>query len=544
MDLFPFDISFDFSWVENLGSQPFYAIIWHFFLNGGWILFLIVFLWAGWHNFIYWKQSKFGAKQTYIYLAIDIPRNNIQTPSAVENIFIALAGAHMPLDWHEATFKGEYQLSMSCEIVSIDGFIQFIIRTPVQWRNLVESAVYAQYSEAEITEVTDYTADITTTFPSEEFNLWGADLVFTNKDYYPIRTYKEFEQSLDQEFKDPLAAVLEVMGKIGKGEQIWVQMILSPANIGWQKSGIKAVNKLLGIPEKHKQTLMDKIADAPMNALVKVGDEIFQREADSKKEERTGPDMLNLDPMTKRQVDGILRKVEQICFNVKLRFGYYGKREVFKKGLGVAGMMGSYKQFGSTALNGFKPGGNKTQAKLWMKKKRMSYWQNKFLADYKSRNGDTCDGKQLMCVEELATLFHFPNIDIKAPMVKMIDAKKSQGPIGLPTADDAPGQLPELDETPSEDVAEAPGLDYDNDYFEKRFAVDKTGEADKKRKEQIMEKIEDDKGEKSIDRLSKDKDVKKKSKPVVYKEDKVVTPHVEDDSAEENESGPGNLPFV
>ena len=113
-DFIGLELNLDWSWVYNLGEQPIYAIAWHFILNGGWVLFLVAFIWGGWRNFVYYKNQKFCGKQTYIMLALDVPKNNIQTPRAVENIFTALAGAHMPLEWIEKNIKGELQLGFSC----------------------------------------------------------------------------------------------------------------------------------------------------------------------------------------------------------------------------------------------------------------------------------------------------------------------------------------------------------------------------------------------------------------------------------------------
>lgn len=498
-------------------------------------MFLAALWYGAWINFVYTRQCKYAAKQSYVMLAIDIPKNNLQTPRAVENIFCAIGGMQTPLDWHEKYLKGEFQLGMSLEIVSIDGFIQYLIRTPTQYRNLVEAAIYSQYPEAEVTEVSDYAAEVTTKFPSDEYNLWGADLVLTNKEYFPIRTYIEFQEELDKEFKDPMAAMLEVMSKIGPGEQIWFQIMIAPADIGWEKQGIKAVNKLLGIEAKSKETVLDKITDMPLNAISMAGEilagaELTASKADEKKQEKFN--MMFLDPIKKREVEALLRKIDKNCFKTKVRFIYYGKREVFKKGLGVSGMFGAIKQFGSTALNGFKPGKNKTQAKLAFIGVRMARKQNDILKNYKKRNPDSCSGGYLLSVEELATLYHFPYIEIRTPLVKRIAAKKGQAPIGLPVEGK---KFIEEEAAPLKTAGEreVPVIDYDSDYFEKRFAKDKSGEADRKRKEMIMSQI------------GKKKPEQKKPKEVVveFNLDGKIEKN-EKSEKKKNGSAPGNLPFI
>ncbi|MBT6574258.1 hypothetical protein HOM83_04430 [Candidatus Falkowbacteria bacterium] len=572
MNMLPFEITLDWSWVYNLGSQPFHVILWHFFVNGGWVLFLVVGLWGAWHNFVYWRQSIYSAKQSYIFLAIDIPKENLQTPKAVENIFTALAGSQQPLDWHELTFKGNFQLSYSFEIVSIDGFIQYLIRTPVQFRNLVEAAVYGQYPEAEITEVEDYTADINVNFPSDEYNIWGADLVFTNKEYHPIKTYISFKEELDSEFKDPMAAVLEVMSAIGPGEQIWLQLIAAPASIGWEKEGFKEVDKLMGVKAKSKPSILGKILDAPIAFLNLFGEQIIGQPVLGMGEavEEKAADSRFLDmlpPVEKMRVDGIVNKVDKVCFKGKYRLVYFGKRDVFKKGLGVSGMMGAIKQYGSTALNGFKPGKNKTQAKLAFKNSRLHIKQNAILENFKSRNGDTCDGKQLMSVEELATLFHFPHIEVRAPLVKRTESRRSRAPIGLPISED----VPVLEDSEAEDLEtpkvgdKVPVVDYDNDYFEQRFAKDKTGKTDKARKAKIIKELKEkgalpdaetvsdeseikshDDSAKDTDEINKADDDNSSFDEESIRKDRPQKEDVEKIDSEKDPSAdlPGGLPFV
>jgi len=495
MEIFGININWDWSWIYVLGQQPLHVIAWHFFINGGWILFAAAFVYGGWRNYIYYQQVKFSNKQNYVFLAIDIPKNNLQTPKAVENIFAALAGADMPLGWWEKNMRGNYQLGFSFEIVSIDGFIQFLVRTPVQFRDLVEASIYSQYPEAEITEVEDYLKDLNVKFPSDEYNLWGADLVLVGPDYLPIKTYPEFIEESDKEFKDPMAAILEIMSKIGQGEQIWLQLLVSPADIGWQKKGLKVVNKTLDLPEDVKRGTLDKIADAPLKLITTVSDEILRGLGEAPataKDDSKEFNMMRLDPMKKREVDAILRKVDKICFDCKFKFAYFGKREVFRKGLGVSGTMGAIKQFSSTGLNSFKPGPNKTMALFDYKSIRLARRQNKFFDNFKGRNAWACKGPYLLNTEELATIFHFPYIEVKTPLIKKVEARKGRAPIGLPVEEEGmPSEMESLDiESEDQEKEELiPVVDYDTDYFEDRFAVDKTRESDKKRKEEVLKKI-------------------------------------------------------
>ncbi|MFH0814706.1 MAG: hypothetical protein V1902_01250 [Candidatus Falkowbacteria bacterium] len=487
----PWTINLNFSWLD-LANKPFLELIWYFIANGGWILLLMVCLWGSWRYWIFWRQGLFAAKQSYVFLAIDIPKNNEQSPKAVENMFATIAGSHTPPDWWEKYMKGEFQVGFSFELISIDGHIQYVIRTPVPFRQLVEASIYSQYPEAEITEVEDYTLAMDIKFPHDEYNLWGSDLDLYAPDYLPIRTYPEFEHQLSQEIKDPLAAVLEVLASFGPGEQLWLQIFAAPADVGWEAKGLKRINQLLGKEEESKKNLLDKITDVPLDILTMAGDQLMGAAAPEKPKEKRP--VYFLPPIEKAEVDMIQQKISKVGYNCKLRMIYVGKKEVFKKGLGVSGTFGSLKQFAILGGNGFKPGENKTKA-LFFKSIRLPQMQNRIMEVYRQRNPDTGKGFYTLNIEELASLYHFPYMTVKAATLKKIDSKKVSAPFGLPIEEGIASRSKETSlELPIDEVPIAEKMlivDYDDDYFENRFAKDKTGKTDKERKAKIIESMKE-----------------------------------------------------
>jgi len=54
---------------------------------------------------------------------------------------------------------------------------------------------------------------------------------------YPIRTFEDFEDKAAEEmtFKDPISAILEVMGSLKQGEQLWFQIPRHSTDESWQK---------------------------------------------------------------------------------------------------------------------------------------------------------------------------------------------------------------------------------------------------------------------------------------------------------------------
>ena len=68
------------------------TILWRmFFWYFGWLPFAFAFLWGAKEVWLYYRQGIFLSKVRYTLLAIDVPRNNEQAASAVENIFSYLS---------------------------------------------------------------------------------------------------------------------------------------------------------------------------------------------------------------------------------------------------------------------------------------------------------------------------------------------------------------------------------------------------------------------------------------------------------------------
>ena len=243
------DIVVDFSSIQDFFNLPVDVMLWRFITRFAWVIFGIIFLLGARTLWLFYIRNKWGSKHKFVLLAIDIPKGNIQSPLAVENLFSYLGGAHSTQNFFDKWFIGEYQLSFSFEIVSLEGYTQFIIRTPAKFRNLVESAVYSQYPDAEIIEIDDFCEDFPRKFPDDEYDIWGAEFLQTNHYMYPIRTYKEFEHRLGPDetvFRDPMAELMELSSSLRRGEKLMYQIIVIPTGFDWIDDGQAEIDKILG----------------------------------------------------------------------------------------------------------------------------------------------------------------------------------------------------------------------------------------------------------------------------------------------------------
>ncbi|MFA5129450.1 MAG: hypothetical protein WC477_00860 [Patescibacteria group bacterium] len=435
--------NFDFgSVLQNIlfqmGQDPLHAMIW-LFLHGGWVIFLFL----GWFAFrALWLDSvqlKAQKKKRFIVLAIDVPRESLQTVKAVDNLFAHLAGAHSPIGLKEKWIDGKTQDPMSVEIISIEGHVQYLMHCNAGLRDLIEASVYAQYPDAEITEVEDYATKVPQHYPDDTYDCFGTELIPVKSDVYPIKNYEHFEDKMTGEFKDPLAALLEAFSRLGPGEQAWYQIIITP--IDQKEFGKKSATEMVALKGERrppKPTFADHVANAPMAVLGAAGNVIFGTgvSADTKKREENQMKMLMLTPGERGKMEAVEKKAAKIQYKCKIRFMYIGRKEVFQKGKILQSFIGAIKQFNTNDLQALKPEGNKVGvngALLFMRDRRNNHRKNKLIRGYRSRSDWVGVALFHMGTDELAGLWHLPVVkDVKAPQLKKTEAKKIEPPINLP----------------------------------------------------------------------------------------------------------------
>lgn len=430
----------------ELGNFPPIVIAWILFKSGCWIFVLWAFLWGFWQVWIKHIQDRYKENIEYILLAFNIPKEseqNQQSPKAAEHIFSQLMGAYTSINLKEKYWQGKVQQKFFLEIVSLEGYIQFLIRAPIRFRDLVEAAFYAQYPEAEITEVADYTQNVQIEkFPSEEYDLTGSEIILAKDAIYPIKTYPNFEHPLTQELKDPLAALLEILSMLKKGEQIWLQIMITPdlkANKSLRKRGLSAINKMARIKEEAHKNLGDKGVNLFMETLDRLGEIIYPlwKPTEQKKEEISI--MPFLTSGEKVVIEAIEGKISKIGFPTKIRFVYLAKKEVFSSKRGLNPIFGAFQQFNTLNLNEFRPD-SKSLVKpfYFFSKIRKARRQTRLFRNYKARERTAGSTPFILNIEELATIYHFPVLAVvKTPSIAKTISRKAEPPFTLPVGEDS-----------------------------------------------------------------------------------------------------------
>jgi len=434
------DITLDLTGAESLQNPlvTTWYLITHLY---GWVLILIIIIWGLWEGWKQWRRNLFSMKLPYTLLAIDIPKNNEQSPKAVEHIFSHIYGIYKKGNLQQRYIDGYTPHTISFEIVSIEGFIQFLIRTPSQFRDLIEAAVYAQYPDAEITEVQDYIDNVPKPleYPNEEYDLWGTEFRFSNKNVYPIRTYPEFEHPLTQKFLDPMASFLEILSRMKPSEQLWFQILVSPAPYGWREEGVRIIKKLIGKKEDKKGIDLfyfpGQIAKGLSESIT--ASIIPPSEMDTAKKQtkvREWPSLMqHLSPDERGIVEAIGYKIAKLGFFTKIRMIYIGRKEVFDKTRVNEAIIGAVKQFNTLNLNGFEVHRKaRTTVHYLFLNYRKKWRQRRILWGYRYRSMKRGWAKLILNTEELASLWHFPVLEVKAPLVQKTVSKRAVPPMALP----------------------------------------------------------------------------------------------------------------
>lgn len=405
-----------------------------------WWLFMSLILWhtfkIAWINYIH---ERYIRSIKWDLIEVIIPKEIEKRPKNMEEFY---SGIYSYYDVVVDTLYDIYLTGMidawfSFEIVSIDGDIHFYMKIPELSRKVIEAQIYAQYSDAEIRDVEDYVLNVPDDIPSKDFEMWGTEMKLIKEDSYPIRTYKEFEDTASGEFVDPMSNIIEGANKLQKGEQIWIQFLIRPTNDNWKDDANELILELIGRKKKKKSSnpfdlIIFEIKDLLRYILHGAFTTVEPIEkSDAAAEKDPVSMMLHLSPAEKDIVIAIGESTKKPGFDTCIRWIYLSKREIFNKAKGNSIVFTYFSQFGSKDRNSLAPDANtKTSAYYFFTDFRKALKKRAILRRFKRREFDKKG--YVLNTEELATIFHFPTIEVKAPTVTRVEAKKGKPPAELP----------------------------------------------------------------------------------------------------------------
>ncbi|MBU3934409.1 hypothetical protein KKC00_00335 [Patescibacteria group bacterium] len=419
-----------------------------------WLFVPIILMYRLQSLYLWWIAWDFWyPKNKWVMLELVPPKEVLAPLSAMEDVFSTVWSVVDKANWREIWCEGELPLCpywLSWEIASIEGKIHFYVRCLEEHRHVVESVLYSHYPELEITQTSDYTKNVPQNLPNEEWDIYGEDYIL-GRDYgYPIKTYTKFfepqGERISQEEKrvDPIISLLEDMGRVGPGEQVWFQMITSPVldeDIPWRAEAKKLINKLSRRPEKKMKSFAEYIYEVVSAAIFGAfsPDKEGEEKSISLAQSEGGEKEMIITPGEREVLTAIEEKIKKLAYKTNIRGLYLAKRENFKGPHGKI-VRAYFTHFSATNLNHFRFWG-KTRTKvhfIW-RDRRKTLRGKKLFMNYVQRFPPMFpvlvdEGNPIFNTEELTTMFHFPTrlSGISAPTVVRVEAKKGGPPPDLP----------------------------------------------------------------------------------------------------------------
>jgi hypothetical protein len=401
-----------------------------------WIALPLIAIMMFWEAWLIHLHYNFVTGIKWKLLEIKVPKTVLKTPKAMEQIF---AAAHAPYSYGFSNFQKYWQgmdeYWMAFELIGRAGETHFYLRVPTQFRNMMESAIYAAYPDAEITEADDYLDELPPVLPNPQFDISGFEEVLRHENYLPIRTYPMFEEMVEEHRIDTIAPLMEAMSKLKNDEQMWFQLLVKPTGEDFQKEGQKEIKKLLGIEDPKKPSVWPEFdMGVTLSEAIRAPFE-HPGEYDPKKDQKQErmPRFL-MTPVDKERADAIHLKISKLAFAATLRFLYVEKREGAVDSGHMNSVHGFIRQFNTQNLNSLKPEKTTSTAgytvKGLFKKTRLRSRRRLIYEAY--RHYAPAHHESILNIEELATVFHFPLGTVSTTELEKVESRKGSPPASLP----------------------------------------------------------------------------------------------------------------
>lgn len=336
-------------------------------------------------------------------LILEIPKANDKSELAAEQLFASLHG--ILRDRNELKYTGGVQEHLSFELASVNGQIRFYVWVPKTFQSFVEGQIYSQYPSVQIHEADeDYV-----THERQHSVVYTSELTLTSSEYLPIKTFQSFEV-------DPLAGITGTLAKLeATGDELWVQILVRPVADEWHKDSdnwIKSVKNGNPLGFLMGDGFSFKWVGGLFAALSKPPEQGIG----------SGSAPKELSERDKTRITEAEKKATKLGYQVKIRMAYLGESPTNAK-LRMQALVGTYKQYNSTNLNGFKM--------------TNSSFKKEDLAQYKARL--FADRGFILNIEELASVFHLPHTNVETPNIVWASTKTAEPPAKLPiiTGNDA-----------------------------------------------------------------------------------------------------------
>jgi hypothetical protein len=357
-----------------------------------WLPLILVFAFLTWRNY---RKVEAVMQVESDLLILEIPKANDKKELAAEQLFASLHG--ILRDRAELKLNGGVQEHLSFEVASVNGQIRFYAWVPRTLRSFVEGQIYSQYPTVQIHEAEeDYVAH-----EREHSVVYTSEITLTDNQMLPIKTFQSFEV-------DPLAGITGTLAKLeSTGEEVWIQILARPIADDWHKSSDQWVSDV-------KKGKSSTLLGGGFN-LSWVGGVLAALWKPPVEGTAAGAPVKELSDRNKTRIAEAQTKATKLGYEVKIRLAYLGESQTNAR-LRMQAIVGTFKQYNSTNLNGFKMSS--------------ASFKSEELAKYRAR---AFAGRgYILNIEELASVFHLPHTNVETPNIVWASSKTAEPPAKLP----------------------------------------------------------------------------------------------------------------
>ncbi|MFA6190052.1 MAG: type IV secretory system conjugative DNA transfer family protein [Candidatus Staskawiczbacteria bacterium] len=359
------------------------------------------------------KNSVFGGLDMVLFLVM-MPKHTPQKEGEVkkeEKLLIAqMEQVFANFLYLKKTKMFQTPPSCAFEIASQIGGsdISFYVAVPKYLESVFEKYVQGVYPNAVVDKVPqDYTI-----FEPQGATA-GAYLKLTESSLFPISTYQNLET-------DPLALVTNNLSKIATNEGAAVQVLIRPASkSNLRKRGEKALKKIregkavnMAVIQASQGHVMEGLQDM-LDTLHGKSLRKQEEEAGIKDREQT---------FDQKGYDAIQNKIQKQPFEVDIRVISYAQSQSRAEDI-LRHLTSSFSQFSLSAINGL-------EVKEVYGKELQKLVYNYSFRSFVKREAN------ILNLEELASIYHFPTQYIETPYIKAAKSANAAPPDNLPATGD------------------------------------------------------------------------------------------------------------
>jgi len=302
-------------------------------------------------------------------------------------------------------------LEIASQLGSSD--ISFYVAVPQYLESVFEKYVQGVYPNAVVDKIPqDYTI-----FEPQGANA-GAYFKLSQNFLFPISTYQTLE-------KDPLALVTNTLSKISTDEGAAVQVLIRPlSSLNLRKKGEKALKKI-----REGKQVRTAVAEAFHGLLLEMLSEFLNPSKPQNKNPQIDqfgkPREQGFD---QKGYDAIQSKIQKQPFEADIRVVTSAQSAGRAEEI-LSHLVSAFSQYSLSAINSLEP------KRVYKKELK------KLIYDYSFRNFNPAQAN-ILNLEELASIYHFPSHYIETPYIKAAKSVSAPPPSDLPeTGDICIGQV-------------------------------------------------------------------------------------------------------